>query len=150
MNKLIYHFFTDDDFLRVSNKINEMEKSTSGEIRLAIKEKKSWRDRKKDIRKLAEEEFFKLNMHNTRGNTGILLYLLLEERQFYILADKGINEKVAQNTWDKIRDEIQMKFQNGNFCEGLLLGIERMGNILSEYFPVKADDKNELSNKVVL
>ncbi|OGU34967.1 MAG: hypothetical protein A2068_04575 [Ignavibacteria bacterium GWB2_35_6b] len=148
-NELLYNFFTDDDFLRISNKINEMEKITAGEIRVAIKEEKQFLKRNKTTRELAEEEFHKLKMDETRDKTGILLYLLLKERQFYILADAGINEKVKQETWDKIRDEMQNEFRDGQFTKGMLLGIEKVGKILGEHFPVKADDTNELSNKVV-
>ncbi len=149
-DKLIYHFFSDDDFLRISNKIREAEKTTSGEIRVGMCEKKSLRSRSKSIRQLAEEEFYKLNMHNTRDKTGILLYLLLSERQFYILADEGINSKVAQDTWNKIRDEIQMKFKDGHYAKGIISAVEKVGSILSEHFPVKSDDTNELSNKIVI
>lgn len=147
---LVYNFFTDDDFLRFSKKIKEKEKSTSGEIRVCIKEYKSFLERKKDIRQLAEKEFYKLNMHKTRDKTGILLYLLLGERKFYILADEGINSKVGQATWDKLRDEIQALFISGNFSNGIIHGIERVGNILSQHFPIKPDDTNELSNEIVL
>ena len=150
MDRLIYNFFSDDDFLRISGKIKEMEKNTSGEIRIAVKEKKSFSDRKKNIRALAEKEFYKLNMHNTRDKTGILLYLLLNERQFYILADKGIHEKVGDETWLKVRDEIQLHFHDGKFSQGLIWGIERVGKILSEHFPIKEDDTNELSNKIII
>ncbi|MGD8778092.1 MAG: TPM domain-containing protein [Ignavibacteria bacterium] len=148
--KLIYHFFSDDEFLRISNKIKEMEKITAGEIRVAIKEEKPFLRKKKNITELAEEEFYKLNMQATRDKTGILLYLLLKERQFHILADSGINEKVTQETWDNVRNEMQEKFRSGYFSEGMVHGVERVGNILSEHFPIKADDTNELSNKVVL
>ena len=150
MDKLIYQYFSDDDFLRISNKITEAEKSTSGEIRVAVKEKKLFSDRKKDIRQLAEKEFYKLNMHKTRDKTGILLYLLLGERQFYILADSGIDKIVGQTTWDAVRDEIQLRFQEGKFCDGLIWGVERVSKILLEHFPIKEDDTNELSNKIVL
>jgi uncharacterized membrane protein len=150
MNQLIYHFFNDDDFLRISNKIKAMEKNTSGEIRVAVKEKKSFLERKKKIRVLAEKEFYKLNMHNTRDKTGILLFLLLTERQFYILADRGIHEKVGEETWNKLRDEIQNFFINGKFSEGLIWGIEQVGKILIKNFPIKKDDTNELSNKIVI
>ena len=150
MDRLIYNFFSDDDFLRISNKIKEMEKNTSGEIRVAVKEKKHFLDRKKNIRQLSEKEFYKLNMHNTRDKTGILLFLLLNERQFYILADQGIHTKVDDETWHKIRDEIQDHFKNGNFSEGLIWGIERVGKILSKHFPIKEDDSNELSNEIVI
>lgn len=148
--KLIYNFFSDDDFLRFSKKIKEAENSTSGEIRVCIKEFRTFLERNKDLRQLAEKEFYKLNMHNTRDKTGILLYLLLGERKFYILADEGINSKVGQGTWEKLRDEIQFEFINGNFADGILHCIEQVGNILKQHFPIKPDDTNELSNEVVI
>ncbi len=147
-SELIYHFFTDDDFLHISNKIKEMEKLSSGEIKVSIKERKPALQKRKSVRGLAEKEFVRLNMHATRDKTGILLYLLLRERQFYILADEGINAKVQKNTWEKIRDDIEHRFRNGNFTEGLVNGIEQVGNILGMHFPLKPDDTNELSNKV--
>ena len=150
MERLIYQFFSDDDFLRISNQIKKAEKTTSGEIRISLKEKRQLADRSKSVRQLAEKEFYKLNMNSTRDKTGILLFLLLEEHQFYILADQGINERVTQETWDSVRDEIQVKFHEGNFCDGMIAGIEKVGKILTEHFPVKADDTNELSNKIVM
>lgn len=144
---LIYHFFTDDDFLRISEAISLNEKATAGEIRVAIKDDLPLLS-KKDIRKLAEEEFFRLGMNNTRDKTGILIYVNLLLRQFYILADSGINEKVDQATWDKIRDEIQNEFKLGHYTEGIIFGINEVGKILSSNFPIKPDDVNELTNKV--
>lgn len=149
-NKILYNYFNDDDFLTISNKIKEMEKITAGEIRVAIKEMKPLLKKKSSILDLAKEEFHKLKMNQTRDKTGILLYMLLKEKQFYILADSGINEKVEQTTWNDLRDKMQIEFKDGHFLEGLLFGIEKVGNILGKYFPIKPDDTNELSNKVVL
>lgn len=149
-NELLYHFFDDDDFLMISDKIKEMEKITAGEIRVAIKEKLSLKDRKKEVKSLAEEEFYKLGMADTRDKTGILIFIHLEKRQFFILADEGINDKVDQQTWDKIRDEMQNDFSRGHYTEGVVSALEKVGRILGEHFPIKEDDTNELSNKVVL
>lgn len=148
--ELLYHFFSDDDFLRISKAIKEIEKITAGEIRVAVKENKPPLKKNKDISILAQEEFYKLNMHNTRDKTGILLYLILKERQFHILADEGINEKVSQETWDTIRDEMQNEFRSGHFANGLITGVKKVGQILGEHFPIKEDDTNELSNKVIM
>ena len=137
-NRFIYNFFSDDDFLRISNQIKKSEQNTSGEIRISIKEKRSLLEFKKDVRELAEKEFKKLGMTGTRDKTGILLFLLLGER------------KVDQDTWDKVRDEIQNNFREGKFSSGIIKGIERVGIILSEHFPIRKDDTNELSNKVIL
>jgi uncharacterized membrane protein len=150
MNELVYHFFDDDDFLRISNKISEAELTTSGELRVSIREEKSFSERNSNIMSLAEKEFYKLNMHQTRDKTGILLFFLLGERQFYILADQEINEKVGQNVWEDISKEIQENFRNGFFSQGIIKGIEKVGVLLSEHFPIKPDDVNELTNKVVI
>ena len=149
-DQLIYNFFDDDEFLRISNKIKEMEKKTAGEIRVSIKEKKSFFQRNKTLKLLAEEEFFRLGMNKTSDKTGILIFLLLKERQFYILADKGIDEKVAPATWNSIKDKMQDMFSKGEFSKGILFGIEEVGKILSSYFPLKADDKDELSNRIII
>jgi len=149
-DQLIYNFFDDDEFLRISNKIKEMEKNTAGEIRISIKEKKSFWQRNKTIKQLAEEEFYRLGVDKTRDSTGILMFLLLGERQFYILADKGINEKVEQSTWDSIKIKMQEMFSCGEFCKGILYGIEEVGKILSIHFPVKQNDKDELSNRIII
>ena len=146
--RLIYHFLSDDDLLRISNKIKEMEKITAGEICVSIKEKRNLLKKKKSVRSLAEEEFFKLGIQNTRDKTGILIFILLEGRKFYILADSGINEKVNEGTWKSIKDEMQSMFLKGEFSKGILHGVNQVGKILSQYFPVKSDDTNEISNRV--
>ncbi len=149
-NELLYHFFSDDDFLDISNEIKRMEKITAGEIRVAIKEKANFSKRKSSVKDLATDEFYKLGMADTRDKTGILIYILLSKREFYILADSGIDEKVEQSTWDNIRNEMQNVFKHGLYLDGILITIKKVGTILSEYFPIKEDDTNELSNKVVV
>ena len=145
---IIYDYFSDDDFLLISDKIKEKEKITSGEIRVSMRSNEVKKNADADIRRFAEEEFHRLNMQNTRDKTGILIYLNLRLRQFFILADSGINEKVEQGVWDKVRDEIQSSFKNGLYLEGVLYGIESVGNILALHFPIKEDDTNEITNEV--
>lgn len=149
-NNLIYEYFSDDDFLLISDKIQTMEMRTSGEIRVSMRPNNIKEKEMPNIRKLAEEEFYRLNMHNTRDKTGILIYLNLHLRQFYILADSGINEKVEQSTWDEIGKSIQEAFINGKYINGMINGLDRVGKILAEHFPIKQDDTNEISNQVVI
>lgn len=147
--RLIYNYLSDDDLLRISNKIKEAEKTTAGEIRVSIKEKKPYFSFA-SLDNLAEKEFYKLGVDKTRDKTGILIFILLEKKQFYILADKGINEIVPGNTWDGIKEEMQKMFREGKFCKGILHGIDEVGELLTKHFPIKSDDTNEISNKVVL
>jgi len=66
------------------------------------------------------------------------------------LADQGINEKVDQSVWEKVSKEIKDNFKNGYFSKGIISGISNVGKLLSEYFPIKPNDVNELTNKVVI
>ena len=45
---------------------------------------------------------------------------------------------------------MQRMFIKGNFCKGIIYGIDEIGSLLSKHFPIKPDDTNELSNKVAL
>ncbi len=146
--KLVYKYFDDDDFLRITNKIKQIENNTSGELRVLFREKRHFLQKNKSLQDLAKTEFLKLNMQNTRDRTGILFYFLLSEKKFYIFADSGINSLVDQKTWDDIRDKIQAGFKQGKYLEAVLNGLEDAGQVLSKYFPKKADDTDELPDKV--
>ncbi|NOX17347.1 MAG: TPM domain-containing protein [Chlorobi bacterium] len=148
--RLIYEYFSDDDFLRISNKVKETEKLTAGEIRVSVKDEIHFSEKNKTVKELAQKEFYKLGMNETRDKTGILIFILLADKKFYILADSGINDKVEQTVWDEIRNEMQNQFKAGNYLDGILYAIEEIGNILARFFPIKPDDTNELSNKVVI
>jgi uncharacterized membrane protein len=150
MNKLLYQFISDDELLRITNKIKEYEKLTAGEICVSIKEKKTFFQKRKTVGDLAKQEFARLGIGKTRDKTGILIYMILEERQFYILADSAINNKVTGNTWHKIKDSMQEYFLKGMFAKGIIHGVEETGKVLAEHFPVKPDDTNEISDKVII
>jgi uncharacterized membrane protein len=148
--EILYNYFTDDELLRISNKIKAAEKVTSGEIAVSIREHKALTERKKSLRELAEKEFLRLGINKTREGTGVLIFLLLSQRQFYILADDDINKITGEKVWAEIKDIMQEKFVRGEFCKGILFAIDDISKILSEHFPIKPDDKNEISNRVVI
>lgn len=125
-----------------------MEQSTSGEIRVSVREKRSRKEKEMNIEQLARKEFEDLRMTNTRDRTGVLLYFLVEARQFYILADEGINSKVQDGTWQLIADIMSDHFSKQNFREGIIQGVQAIAKTLSRHFPRKPDDTNELTNQV--
>ena len=150
MDYIVYNFLSDDELLRISNSIKEAEKTTSGEIVVSIKEKRSLTQGKKSIRTLAESEFSRLNLGNTRDKTGILLYMVLKSKEFTVLADSGIHELVGDSAWEGIRDLLSESFKKGEFCHGIINSVRSRSEILSKYFPIKPDDTNEISNKVII
>ena len=69
--------------------ILEAEKFTSGEIRVHIEAAAS-----KDPYERAQEVFHVLKMDNTKHDNGVLIYIAVEDHQFVIFGDKGIDAAV--------------------------------------------------------
>jgi putative membrane protein len=88
-------------------------------------------------------------LHRTRDRTGILIFVSLLEHEVEVLADDGINERVPQGTWNEVVRILTTELAAGRACEGFCKAIERCGAILAEHFPRLADDKDELSNRLV-
>ncbi len=150
MLELFYKFMDDDALLQLSQRIKEKEKSTSGEIVVSIKCKRDLLTRKSLLRDLAIREFRRLKLTETRDRTGVMIYLILKSREFYILADEGINSLVPENTWDNLKNEMVSFFKQGEFTNGLLHALDSIGEKLSAHFPIKPDDTNEISNMVIV
>lgn len=146
--KFIYKYLGEDELKSISAKISEIEKTTSGELVITIKEKRGWLEKLKSVRVLAEKEFVNAKIGKTKDATGILIFMLFNAREFCILADKKINERVEQSLWDEITNNMSLHFKQENFCKGILNGIEQAGKILSTHFPILPGDVNELSNAV--
>lgn len=146
--RIIYNYLNDDELLRISNTIKEVEKKTSAEILVTIKEKRNLLEKGKSIKELAEIEFLKSGITNTKQRTGILIFILLSDKQFYILADKKISEKIEQKIFDEIANSMSNSFHNGKYSQGIINCIISLSDILSKHFPILPDDINEISNKV--
>ncbi|TAK63558.1 MAG: hypothetical protein EPO24_04130 [Bacteroidetes bacterium] len=88
-------------------------------------------------------------MHKTKDRSGVLLFFLFEERQFFVLADEGIHLK-AEQLWGAVAALISGQFKEGKYCDGIIRAIQSVGEALRQHYPRKSDDTNELSNTVEL
>ena len=88
-------------------------------------------------------------LHYTKAHTGILIFASLFERRVVVLADRGINEKVQDGTWDEVAQILTSGLKSGNGCEAFCKAIERCGEILAAHFPRAADDKDELADRLI-
>lgn len=141
---------SDADLDEIRDYIAEIEKNTSGEIRVCFHERKAWIDRKKSPRDIAIKEFFRLGMDKTEQKTGVLLLILFRERIFEIIADEGINSKIESARWEKITGILTSEFRNGNYRTGILKGLDEIKNVLIKDFPRSDNDKNELPDDIVI
>ncbi|MCX6164713.1 MAG: TPM domain-containing protein [Ignavibacteriae bacterium] len=146
----IKKYLSKTDLDELKDEIGKIESETSGEIRLCLKLKRGFHERKLAHRELALKEFFKLEMNKTVDKTGVLIFLLFEEKKFEIIADEGINSKIHQDIWDLIINHIKTEFSNGNYKTGLTKCLNEIGKILIKEFPVKQGDKNELPDDIVI
>ncbi len=137
------NFFTPDDQLAIKRAIMDAEKNTSGEIRVHIEN-----SFKGEVLDQAAFIFKNLKMHETEQRNGVLFYLAVSNRQFAIIGDAGINAKVPEGFWDRIKEIMTDKFRDNRFAEGLAEGIRLTGEKLVEYFPYQDNDLNELSDEI--
>ncbi len=133
----------DEDQARIIKAIEKAELNTSGEIRVHIESRC-----KEDILDHAAFIFDKLEMHKTEQRNAILFYIAITDHKFAVIGDAGIHEKVGNDFWEKVKNEMTTYFKEGQLAEGLINGIEKAGNELKSYFPYQSNDKNELDNEI--
>ncbi|MFC1896668.1 TPM domain-containing protein, partial [Thermodesulfobacteriota bacterium] len=102
-----------------------------------------------EVQEAATTSFFKEGLYRTREETGVLIFVSVFEHRVWVLADRGINEKVPEGQWDEvvgiIVDGIKQKRQAEAICEA----VEKVGAVLKEHFPVRPDDEDELKSLIV-
>ena len=54
-----------------------------------------------EVRNSAFAAFFEEGLYKTKDANGILIYISLLEHRAWILADSGINDRIAEGTWDE-------------------------------------------------
>ncbi len=94
--------------------------------------------------------FYDKGLYQTRDDTGVLFYISLFERKVWVLADKGIYEKIEQEKLQEYARDVAKGVKAGNGAEVLCREIQEIGEILAEHFPIKPGDVDELSNKVII
>lgn len=136
-------FLASLDQQRIVDAIATAEKMTSGEIRVHIQPRAQG-----DIRANAERTFERLGMTKTALRNGVLLFIACEEQRFVILGDKGIDEKVPAGFWDEIAAKLTIRFQSGEFTDGIVEAIHSAGEELRHDFPRAQADVDELTNTI--
>jgi uncharacterized membrane protein len=135
--------FTEAQQQQIREAIQEAELSTSGEVKVHIEAKC-----KEDTMDRAAFVFEKLELHKTKLRNGVLIYLAIDSKDFAILGDVGINQKVPQGFWDSTSKLMLEEFKKGRFVEGLTAGLKEAGQQLKAHFPYQKGDINELSDDI--
>lgn len=136
---------------RIEAQVKASESRHSGEIRVCVEASlplsELWAGTTARARALAL--FGTLRVWDTENNNGVLIYLLLAERQIEVLADRGLMALVPAGEWDRITREMAAAFRSAHFEAGLSSAIQAVDQMLLAHFPLAAGaaNPNELPDR---
>lgn len=113
-------------------------------MRLVPKRVRYWR-----AANLARRQFLENNLHYTRGETGVLIFVSEAEHYVEIIADRGIDQHVPKEQWQDIVNAFTARVRAGQIEQGFVECINRCGEILTQHAPA-TEEKNELPNRMVV
>jgi len=98
----------------------------------------------------ALQEFYRNGLHRTEAATGVLLFVSLLERRAIVLADEGIHARVGPDFWAETDRAVLEGIRRGSLRDGLVAGVQRVGERLAEHFPWRDGDRNEIPNRLIV
>ena len=102
-------------------------------------------------RERALEVFGQLRVWDTEENCGVLVYLLLADRDVEIVADRGIHARVGTAAWEAICRSMEAAFREGRYVDGADDGIRAINALLAEHYPHDGHARgNELPDRPVI
>ncbi len=136
----------------IGTAVDVAEQGQRGEIRFVVEGPMPFADvrRGRTARQRGADLFARLGVWDTEGNSGVLIYVQLVDRQVEILADRGIAAKVAQAEWDSICRAMEAAFKAGDYRGGALTAIRQAGRLLTEHFPAGERNPNELPDRPLI
>jgi putative membrane protein len=102
-----------------------------------------------EVNEAALTAFFKEGLYRTRDATGVLVLISVFERWVCVLADRGINERLTPDVWEKVVASIVTGIKKHRQAEAICEGIGKIGHILAAHFPIKPDDTDELKGVII-
>ncbi|MGQ0430194.1 MAG: TPM domain-containing protein [Gammaproteobacteria bacterium] len=144
--------FTPQVLARIERALTQIESQHAGELRFAIETAFDLPDLWYGVtpRERALHVFGHLGVWDTAGNNGVLIYVLMADRDVEIVADRAIAARVPQSEWDAVCREMEGHFRAGRFAQGAESGIAAIGRLLGRHFPGGSGDRDELQNRPVV
>lgn len=102
------------------------------------------------VRRRAITLFRAVAQGRTRGRTGVLIYLSLDEHRAELVADAAINEKVTPEVWGDAMAALIDGVRGGRAAEGMAEAVRQVGVVLARHFPASGDNPNELPDRLII
>ena len=137
---------------RIEQAIRASETAHVGEIRFAVEGSLDGSPlfKGQSARERAIDLFSQLRVWDTQHNTGVLIYLLLADRDVEIVADRGIDAVVGSQAWGEMCRQMEAAFRQSNFESGVMSGVQAVTQHLVKHFPADHPNEDELPDKPVL
>src|SRR5665213_3587719 len=122
----VRRIFTPAVLAAIERAIKAGEATHSGQVRFVVEGALDGAPlfRDQSARHRALDIFSQLRIWDTAHNNGVLIYLLLADRQVEIVADRGIDAKVGAAGWEKICTDMKADFRAESFQAGSIKGIQ--------------------------
>jgi uncharacterized membrane protein len=70
------------------------------------------------------------------------------DRKLAVIGDDAIDQRVPDNFWNDVLGLLKLHLVAGRAADGLVEAVHMVGEKLRTHFPLKSDDRDELSNDV--
>jgi uncharacterized membrane protein len=144
--------FPPQELVRVENAIAEGELRHAGQVCFALEAAlpvaRVWQGT--TPRERALEVFGLLRVWDTERNDGVLVYVLLADRDVEIVADRGIHARVGPAAWEAICVGMEAALREGRYAEGIAQGVAAIADLLALHSPREGAVRNELSDKPII
>jgi uncharacterized membrane protein len=138
---------------RIEQAVRDGEATHAGQVRFVVEGALDGAPllRGQPARERAIDVFSMLRIWDTAHNNGVLIYLLLADRDVEIVADRGIDAKVGHDGWERICREMEAAFGRGLFERGVVDGVAAVSRHLAAHFPAHGPGRpNELPDQPVV
>jgi uncharacterized membrane protein len=149
----VRRIFSADALARIERAIADAEQTHGGQIVFAVESALPLARVHRDVtpRQRALEAFGLLKVWDTEHNNGVLIYLLLADRDVEIVADRGIAGADIDVQWQAICVDIERACAAGKHVDGVIEGIRASAAVIAKRFPHDPNAApNELPDRPVI
>lgn len=139
------HF--DEEVLKhVAERIKQGESAHTGELVVAVEAVMPSHEASSQLRAL--EVYGRLRVWDTPLNSGVLLYLALDQQAIEIVADRGLS--VSDDQWQQVCSSLQSRFAKADYIDALLDTVDAIQMLLKAHAPEGDNNANVLPNEPVI
>lgn len=94
-------------------------------------------------------QFRARGLENTRDRTGVLIFACMTDHVAEVVADAAIYARVPPEFWGRTIAALLAGIKAGKPADGFVDAVAMAGEVLAEHFKPRADDTDELPNRLI-